>query len=121
MRESLIHARGIEIPHRRASHHVQPQRSENGEVHSRVGLFHEAILFCAGADAIVKREGADEALHEKLSGKRQDDNVEGDKGEVARTFAIVLWSIGSVARVVRDEWVVGRERVGEEDGAVEGI
>ena len=41
VRESFVHARGVEIPHRRAAHHVQAKRPEDGEVDRGVELLHE--------------------------------------------------------------------------------
>ena len=78
-------------------------------------------MLCARADPAVDRERPDETLHEELAGEGQDDDVEGHEGEVAFTLAIVRWGVRVRADIVGNELVVGRERVGQEDGTVERI
>lgn len=94
MREPLEHAHRVEVPHRRARHNVHPKRAKDGKVHGGIGLLHEAVLLCARPNSEVDRQGPDEALHEQLTREGQHDNVEGHKGKVSPTFAIVLRSCG---------------------------
>ena len=44
-----------------------------------------------------------------------EENDEGDEGEVARAFAVVRGGVGVQADGFSDEWVVGIEGVGEEE------
>lgn len=94
MREPFEHAHRVEVPHWRPRHNVQPQRTEDGKVHGGVELFHKAVLLCARPNLKADGQGADEALHEQLAREREHDDVEGHKGEVKPTFAIVSWSGG---------------------------
>ena len=111
VRESLEHARRVEIPHRRAGHDVQPKGAKDGKVHCCIDLLHEAVLLYPGADVVPQGERADKALHEELAGEGEDDGVEGDKGEIQGPFAIVCRDIGFEAGVDGDERVGGVKRV----------
>lgn len=55
VRIRLVHAARVKVPHGRARHYVQAQRSREGEVDGRVGLFHEAQLLAARGDAATPR------------------------------------------------------------------
>ena len=89
VRESLKHPRRVKIPHWRPRHHVQAQWAKDSKIDRGVDLFHKAVLLRAGADPAVEREGAQVALHEELAGEGEDDDVEGDEGEVEGAFAVV--------------------------------
>ena len=121
VREPGEHAVRVEIPDRSSRHHIQPIGPEDAEVNGGIGLLHETVLLCPRADPAVERQRADEPLHEELAGEGQHDDVEGHEGEVEFSLAIVGRGIGVGAGVVRNERVVGGERVGEEDGAVQRI
>ena len=56
MRERLIHAVGIEVPHRRLLHDVETERSEESEVDGRVRLLHEARLLAPRLHAGLYRK-----------------------------------------------------------------
>ena len=106
MWESLKHARRIEIPHRRPTHHIQPQRPKDRKVNRSVDLFHEAVLLCPALDAVVECQRPDESLHEEFPGECEDDDVETYEGEIAGAFAVVGSGFGVIVGVVGDEWVV---------------
>ena len=120
VREALVHARGIEIPHRRPAHDIQSIRAEDGEVDRRVELLHKPTLLPPRADAAPDCNRPDHALHQELAGEGEDDGVEGHESEVLGSFAIlrdVADVGGEGARPLRE----GRVRVGEEDGAVQRV
>lgn len=94
IRKRLVHAGSVEIPDRGAIHDIQAIGTESPEVEGGVHLFHEAILFRAGAKLEPAGEGPEDALHDKLAGKGEDDNVESDKSEIFAAFAIVDGRIG---------------------------
>ena len=87
--ETLEHAFGIEIPHRRPAHHVGAKGTKNGEVRSSIDLLHETVLLRSRANAVPFRQWPVELLHEKFTGERKDDYVEGDEGEIQGAFAVV--------------------------------
>lgn len=89
VRKPLEHADSIEIPNRCPTHDEKTVRTENGEVHGRVDLFHKAILLCSRPNTVGDRHGADEPLHQEFAGEGQNDDVKGHEGEVQRAFAIV--------------------------------
>ena len=60
-------------------------------------------------------------MHEEFASKREDDDVETHKGEVARPFAVVGNGFEVIVGVVGDEWVVGWQGVGEKYGVVERV
>jgi hypothetical protein len=111
VRVARVHAGGVEVPHGRAPHDVQPQRADDGEVDGRVRLLHEARLLGARADAVVYGGRAEDALHEQLAREGQEDRVEGHEGEVAAPLAVL-----HRRRIVR----LGK-RVGEEEGGAHGV
>lgn len=118
--EALVHARNVKVPHRRPTHHVQSQRAKEGKVHGGVELFHEAVLLRFLPNPTAGRNGSDDPLHQELAGEGEDDGVEGHKGEVLRSFAILcriadVWRKGGRSL---DERRVG---IGKEDGVVEGV
>ena len=119
--EILIHACGVEVPDRRPRHDIQPQGTKNDKVHGCVGLLHESVLLCTGANAVGDCDWADDALHEKLSGKGENDDVEGHEGKVFGSFIIIGRSIRGVDGVGRYERMVLWEGIGKEDGAVERV
>lgn len=94
IRKRLVHAGGVEIPNRGAIHDKQAIGTKNTEVDGGVHLLHEAILFRAGAKLEPAGERPEDALHDKLAGKGEDDNVESDKSEIFAAFAIVDGRIG---------------------------
>lgn len=94
IRKRLVHAGGVEIPNRGAIHDIQAIGTRNTEVDGGVHLFHEAILLRAGAKMEPAGEGPEDALHDKLAGKGEDDNVESDKSEIFAALAIVDGRIG---------------------------
>jgi hypothetical protein len=114
VRKPLVHARGVEVPYRRPAHDPQPKWSVHAKVQCRVKLLHEPTLFRARFDAITEGDWTNEALHEKLAGEAQHDDVETNKGKVAGAFAVHCRAIGIGAGLT---W----ERVGEEYGGGNGI
>lgn len=105
VRITLEHAGHVEIPHGRARHHQQSQRAEDCKIHSRVDLFHKAVLFGARPDLEVDRHGSDEALHEELSREGQHDYIKSHKRNIFQPFAIIPGSSGIVAGGERDRRV----------------
>lgn len=121
MRICFKHGRRVEVPYRCPRHNVETIRSKYGKVDGCVDLLHKAGLFSAGADAEVDCQRADEALHEEFPRKGENNDVEGHEGEVTRPFAILCRCIWAADGVDRYQRVGGREGVGEEYGAVEGV
>ena len=107
MWEPLKHARRIEIPHWRPTHHIQTQRSKDREIYGSVDLFHKAVLLCAALDAVVECQRPDESLHKEFAGEREDDDVKAYESEVAGPFTVVGTGFGAIVGVVGDEGVVG--------------
>lgn len=95
MREIGEHTLCIKVPHGGPRHHVKSQGTQNPEIHGCIDLFHETILLSARSDAVGDCHWPNEALHEKFAREGQNDDVEGHEGKIARTFAIVYWSIGA--------------------------
>jgi hypothetical protein len=89
MRESLVHASRVEVPHGCARHDPESERSKDGKVHCRVRLLHEARLFPTALDSCADCEGSDQALHAELAGEGEDDGVERDESEVLLALAIL--------------------------------
>lgn len=89
IRKCLVHARGVKIPNWGAVHDIQTIRAKGTEIEGGVHLFHEAILFRAGAELEPSGKGPEDALHGEFAGKGEDNNVESDKSEVFTAFAIV--------------------------------
>lgn len=111
MRESFEHGSGVEVPERASGHNIESKRSEYGEVECGIHLLHEPPLFGPFGDPTSYGSGADDSLHDKLPRETQDHGVKCDEGHVCLTFAIH----------VRSSWIVGTQRVGEEDGFVKRI
>lgn len=118
--ESFEHTRRIEIPHRSSAHYIESQRSKNTKVHGSVDLFHEAVLLRARADSVTQGHRTDESLHEKFTGERENNNVEGHKSEVFGSFPVVDY-ISVMLGVVGDEMMVGWESVGQKDGVMKRV
>ncbi|KAH6605132.1 hypothetical protein Trco_006839 [Trichoderma cornu-damae] len=109
VREPLVHAARVEVPDRRAAHDVHASRPQDAKVKGGIHLFHEAgLLPLAEAGFAGKR--AQHLLHDELAGERQDDGVEGDKGNVPLALAILdgLERIVLGNRVRQEEKVVQR-------------
>ena len=102
VRVVLEHGTGIKIPDGGPTHNVETEGTKDRKVNRGVDLFHEPGLFGAGVDAARLRKRADESLHEKFAGEGEDDDVEGDEGEVAWSFAILGRSIGTTEGVGGD-------------------
>lgn len=117
VREALVHARRVEVPDRRARHDPQTEGAEDRKVHGRVGLLHEACLLAAVLDAGADREGEDQALHAELAREREDDGIEGDKGEVLSALAI-LSRVADMCGESVGALMEGRVGVGEVQGRV---
>lgn len=121
VRKPLVHARRVEIPHGAAAHDPDAEGPVDPKVQRGVGLLHEAGLLRAPADAEGNGHGADQALHAEFAREGEDDDVEGDEGEVARAFAVVCGGVGVEADGFCDEGVVGIEGIGEEERGGEGV
>jgi len=115
VREALVHANRVEVPHRRPAHDPDTKRPVQRKVQRRVRLLHEPRLFIPVPDPKPYRNRANESLHAELAGEAQDDNVETDESEVTSALAVVNWAIGVRADVGGDERVVACERVGQEE------
>jgi hypothetical protein len=114
VRESLVHGRGIKIPHGCPAHNIQSEGAIDGKIHGCVELLHESGLLGARLDAPADGKRSDESLHEELAREGEDDGVEGNEGEVACALAILDGRGGVCARL-------SRERVREEEGGGEGV
>jgi len=120
VREALVHASGVEVPHRRARHDPQTERTEDGKVHCGVCLLHEASLFPTALDSGADGQGSDQTLHAELAGEGEDDGVEGDESKVLAALAILC-------RVADVRWegvcalMEGRVGVGEVQGWIERV
>jgi hypothetical protein len=112
VRESFVHASGVEVPHGRARHDPESERPKDGKVHGRVRLLHEARLFPTALDSCADREGSDQALHAELAGEGEDDGVERDESEVLLAFAI-LGRVADVRWECVGALMEGRVGVGE--------
>lgn len=115
VREALVHAGRIEVPHRRARHDPDAKWTVQAKVQSCIGLLHEARLLGPALDAAINGNRADQPLHTELAREAQDNDVETDKGEVACPLAIMSGRIGVCSHGCRNEGIVGRKRVGEEE------
>ena len=81
-------------------------------------MLHEPILLGSGADAVGDGQRADQALHQEFSGEGEDNDVEGDKGEVVDALPVVGGRVRIMAGVSGYERVSVWKRVGEEDSPV---
>lgn len=118
--ETLKHGGRVEIPDWRSLHDVQTKGAKDCKVDGRVELLHESGLLCFFADAQTDCQWADHALHQKLSGKGQDDGVESHKSKIGFSLA-VLGGLVLDAGLVAGQRVISGERVAEEDAVVKGI
>ena len=107
----LIHGRGIKVPDGRARHDVEAKGPKYGEIQSCIDLFHETGLLGTRADVEVDGEWSNEALHEEFASEGENNDIEGDKSEVARPFAILGWGVDPIPGVGRYERVVRGKRV----------
>lgn len=66
VREELVHAARVEVPHRRLAHDIQPHGTQYSEVYRGVHLLHEAGLFSPRLD-VRGGEGAKDFLHDEFA------------------------------------------------------
>jgi hypothetical protein len=111
VREALVHADGVEVPHGCARHDPQPKGPVETKVQRGIRLLHETRLLRAALDAVVYRNRPDESLHAVLAREAQDDDVKPDKRKVACSLAIMDWPIRVGADVCWDKRVLAIERV----------
>lgn len=121
VREVLVHAVRVEVPDRRAAHDVHANGAHDSKVKGRVHLLHIPSLLSARLEAGPARHGAQNLLHDELAGEREDDSVEGHKGNIPETLAILrnLVSARGWQLVREEDEVVDRVALGRVDG-VEG-
>lgn len=110
MGEILVHAARVEVPHRRLGHDVHARWAQKEEVDCRVGLLHKPSLLAA-FEASLLGPGPQHLLHDELAREGEDDGVEGHKGHVPGSLAILDGLIG----------ILDGETVREEDEFVEGV
>lgn len=118
--EPLVHAGGVEVPHRRPAHDIHAPRPGDAEVDGGVHLFHEAGQLAARLEAGVARQGPQELLHDELAREGQEDDVEGDEGDVPGTLAVLHRRIrggigGEGLLVAEEDEVVGGVGLGRVD------
>lgn len=102
--EVLVHAGRVEVPDGRVAHDVHANGSHDAKVERRVHLLHVASLLSARLEAGPARHGTQNLLHDELAGEGQDDGVEGHKGNVPETLAVLRDLIGARGRqLVREE------------------
>lgn len=89
VRETLVHALGVEIPNRRLSHDVQSQGTQDAKVKSCVSLFHEACLFTPCLHARFDRKGPQNQLHHEFARERENNGVEPDKYQIRESLVIL--------------------------------
>ena len=121
VRERLVHAGSVEVPHRRAAHDVQTERAEDAEVDGRVHLLHEAALPRPRSKATLPRHRPQQPLHEKFAGEGEHDHVKGEECKVGLALAIVGRRMSIITSPGRDQRVVGRQRIREEERLVERV
>src|SRR5690242_10031540 len=61
VREPLVHASGVEVPHGAAAHDPDAERAVETKIQRSVGLLHEPALLGAALDAAGNGDGTDEA------------------------------------------------------------
>lgn len=110
VRKVLVHAAGVEVPHRRAGHDIHARRTEEEEIDGGVGLFHKSSLLVA-LEAGGARPRSQHLLHDELARKGQHDGVKGHKGNVPLPLAI----LDRLGRIILRQWVR------QEDEVVQGI
>lgn len=89
VREVLVHARRVKVPHGSAAHNVHAPGPNKAKVDGRVHLLHEAVLLALGLEACEARQGTQQLLHDELAGKGQDNGIKGHKGKVPWALAIL--------------------------------
>jgi len=104
VREVLIHTAGVEVPDRSAAHDVHASGTENAKVQGSVHLLHVASLLSLGLNTSPARHRPEDLLHDELAGEGENDCVEGNKGNIPGTLAILWWLVG-----IRDGQAVGQE------------
>ena len=121
MRKRLVHAGGVEVPHRRAAHDVQTEGAEDAEVDGRVHLLHEAALPRPRSKATFPRHRPQQPLHKKFAGEGEHDHIKGDKRKVGLALAIVSRRMSIIASPGRDQRVVSRQRIREVERLVQRV
>ena len=121
VRIRVKHSDRIEVPHWRPRHHIETKRPEDGEVHGRVDLLHEARLLGSRPNPGTYGKRPDNPLHEEFARERQYDCVEGDKGQIPWSFSILRGGAWAPKCVYGYQGRRIGQRVREEDGAVQGI
>lgn len=86
--EVFVHAASVEVPDGGAAHDIHARRAENSKVDGSVGLFHKTRLLGL-AEARSSRNRSQDLLHDEFTREGQNNHVEGDKGDVPFTFAIM--------------------------------
>ena len=114
VREPLVHADGVEVPHGRARHDPQSKGAVQTKVQRRVCLLHEARLLRAALDPVIYRNRPDKPLHAVLAREAQDNNVKPDKRKVACSLAIMDRPVRVGAHIRWDKRVLAIKRVREE-------
>jgi hypothetical protein len=111
VREVLVHAARVVVPHRRPAHHVHARGAQDSEVQGCIRLLHEACLFPLALQPRAARQGTEELLHDELAREGEYHGVEGYEGDIPRPLSVLHW-----LRRVR-VW----QGVREEDEAVDGV
>lgn len=109
--KTFEHGRRVEIPNVRPVHHIETKRSKDTKVDRSVHLLHETCSLAFTADSTPTCQGTDHALHQELASERQNNCVEGHKGNILRTFSVHDGATGRLRR----------SRIGQEDSAVHGV
>lgn len=88
MRKPFEHGSCVEVPDVGAAHDVKTEGTEYAKIDGGIHLFHEPGCFTFSADSTVYGERTDQALHQKLARKRENDRVEATECNILRTFTI---------------------------------
>lgn len=91
----LVHAAGVEEPHRGRLHDVEAERSNENEVHDGIGLLHEARLFPTTGQSPMTCQRPQNLMHDELPREREEDDVKEDKGKVIPSLGILDGLAGS--------------------------
>lgn len=121
VREALVHADRVEVPHGRARHDPDAERAVETKVQRRVRLLHEARLLRPLFDAIANRQRAKKPLHAELAREGQHYHVEAHKGKVACSLAIVRRAMRVGAHSCWYERIARIKRVREEQARGYGV
>lgn len=104
VREALVEAARVKVPHGRPAHDVHARRPQHAKVDGRVHLLHVAGLLAARLEPGAPRHGPQDLLHDELARKGQDDRVKGDKGNVPQPLSVVRRLVDRGRRqLVREE------------------